>query len=303
MSPRVLLNTGVAALAFALGCSEDEKPIPPNESQVFRIPTEITFEDAVAQAGPGDTLLFLFSPLPLAETVTIGSSQTPLVLIGNKNYPTLVAPTDSSAIRFQSPKAGTRIEDLGFSGGSVTLDVTGPGAIEIRGCRFHGGQVQIRGTGENLAVTVTKSLFRSPGLYGLRIGSGTDLRASMVTVADAGDCGILITEGAQAHIQSSLVWRSANFGIACVAGGVYAADAGCNDVFLSGSAPYLNCVEPESDFHVDPLFCDARNGDFTVQSISPCAPANSGGCGQVGALLPGCEPPPPPPETGSPARP
>ena len=114
-------------------------------------------------------------------------------------------------------------------------------------------------------------------------------------MTDAGDCGILVADGARVLLTSSILWRSVNFGIACAGGGVYEADSGCNDVFLSGNASYGDCPEPESDFHVDPLFCNATTGDFTIRVDSFCAPANSGGCGQVGALPPACEPPPSPP--------
>jgi hypothetical protein len=38
----------------------------------------------------------------------------------------------------------------------------------------------------------------------------------------------------------------------------------------------------------DPLFCDSAGGDFTLQTASPCLPANSLGCGQIGALDQGC---------------
>ena len=37
----------------------------------------------------------------------------------------------------------------------------------------------------------------------------------------------------------------------------------------------------------DPLFCDAANGDYSIASESPCAPAQSG-CGLIGAFDVGC---------------
>jgi hypothetical protein len=39
---------------------------------------------------------------------------------------------------------------------------------------------------------------------------------------------------------------------------------------------------------VDPLFCGQAIGDFTVAQDSPCLPANSAGCGLIGALGEGC---------------
>ncbi|HMB69183.1 MAG TPA: right-handed parallel beta-helix repeat-containing protein, partial [bacterium] len=43
-----------------------------------------------------------------------------------------------------------------------------------------------------------------------------------------------------------------------------------------------------TDRIADPQFCDATNGDFTVADSSPCLPANSNGCGQIGAFGQGC---------------
>jgi hypothetical protein len=46
-------------------------------------------------------------------------------------------------------------------------------------------------------------------------------------------------------------------------------------------------VQP-TDLFVDPEFCDAENGDFTVSVDSPCLPENSNGCGLIGAFGEGC---------------
>jgi hypothetical protein len=76
-----------------------------------------------------------------------------------------------------------------------------------------------------------------------------------------------------------------------------------------------------TDRVIDPLFCDPTNGDLTVHAGSPCLPANSGGCGLIGALGQGCgtvavegtswgrikatyrDAPPPPASAPSPRRP
>jgi pectin methylesterase-like acyl-CoA thioesterase len=38
----------------------------------------------------------------------------------------------------------------------------------------------------------------------------------------------------------------------------------------------------------DPLFCAVSSDDFTLRGASPCAPENSGGCGQIGRFGVGC---------------
>jgi hypothetical protein len=38
----------------------------------------------------------------------------------------------------------------------------------------------------------------------------------------------------------------------------------------------------------DPMFCDPANHAYTISVNSPCAPANSNGCGPIGAFGIGC---------------
>jgi hypothetical protein len=83
-----------------------------------------------------------------------------------------------------------------------------------------------------------------------------------------------------------------NYGIACTSGGSLAATSGCNDIYMSGMDLYLNCGPGVEDFDEDPQFCGPPT-DLTIQTTSPCAPANSGDCGLIGALIDLCEPIPP----------
>jgi predicted outer membrane repeat protein len=53
-----------------------------------------------------------------------------------------------------------------------------------------------------------------------------------------------------------------------------------------GDVAGLNGVA--GNISADPLFCDLAAQDYTLQSSSPCAPMNSGGCGLIGALDVGC---------------
>ena len=43
------------------------------------------------------------------------------------------------------------------------------------------------------------------------------------------------------------------------------------------------------DITADPVLCDPDVGDYTIANISPAAPANSNGCGLIGAYDVGCE--------------
>ena len=187
------------------GCKNDTPTSPPHTPVVYRIPIEITFEQAAAQALPGDTLSFESSPLPAADTVTLNSNQTPLVLTGTRYYPVIAAPVGVPALRLLSPKAGTRIVHLAFSGGNTTLNVSGSGSLAVDDCRFTGGQIQIEASGTQLTVNLSNSLFQKPSVYGIEIQSQTVLHASTITIIGAGDCGILLSQVARARVQTSII--------------------------------------------------------------------------------------------------
>jgi predicted outer membrane repeat protein len=58
---------------------------------------------------------------------------------------------------------------------------------------------------------------------------------------------------------------------------------GCNDVFGNNGGNSLSGgIDLGTNFELDPLFCNAGAGDFSLQSSSPCLFVE--GCGQVGAL-------------------
>jgi hypothetical protein len=62
----------------------------------------------------------------------------------------------------------------------------------------------------------------------------------------------------------------------------------CNDVWSHRSDNYFGITDPtgtSGNISADPLFCNAPARDFTLDGLSPCAPANSpAGCGLIGAF-------------------
>ena len=61
-------------------------------------------------------------------------------------------------------------------------------------------------------------------------------------------------------------------------------NAGCN---VHWNNLYENPLS-DTDRIVSPQFCDLAQGDYHLGSSSPCLPANSGGCGLIGALGEAC---------------
>jgi hypothetical protein len=66
------------------------------------------------------------------------------------------------------------------------------------------------------------------------------------------------------------------------------ATSGCNVFWENAEGNGDGYVLSPTDREVDPEFCDPEKLDFTLSSTSPCLPANSLGCGLIGALDEGC---------------
>jgi len=65
----------------------------------------------------------------------------------------------------------------------------------------------------------------------------------------------------------------------------------CNDVFGNDNLAYSGVADPtgtDGNIAADPQFCDAPGGVYTVAPGSPCAAAQSGGCGLIGAFEASC---------------
>ena len=65
----------------------------------------------------------------------------------------------------------------------------------------------------------------------------------------------------------------------------------CCDLYGNTGGDWTGCVAGQygqnRNISADPLFC-ALPTDLTLESTSPCAPGNSGGCFQIGAWPVGC---------------
>jgi len=62
----------------------------------------------------------------------------------------------------------------------------------------------------------------------------------------------------------------------------------CCDLYGNPGGDWTTGIEDQyginGNISEDPLFCDMENDDCTLDAASPCAPANSGDCGLIGAL-------------------
>jgi hypothetical protein len=62
----------------------------------------------------------------------------------------------------------------------------------------------------------------------------------------------------------------------------------CNVFWQNAGGDVFGFGMAGTDRVIDPQYCDPATEDFTVSNTSPCLPAYSAGCGQIGALGQGC---------------
>lgn len=264
-------------------CSDDDPP--PRGSVTWTIPTETSLEDAVNQAGAGDTLIILsaFPTQPVTETLVITNTQTPLVIMGDKFPPPVIFSPDSiTVLKFDSPNLGTHVVDVGFSGGANSIEVSGGGSMLIERCSFSGAAVQVRVNGTNLTTNVQECLMRDALFFSVITENRATAVITNTTIDSAGDCGINLTQNTVGEVRNCIISNSVNYGIACNENAILSPMSDCNDVYNSGTLPYFRCTDGAASFTLDPLFCGG--GDFHIDTASPCAPDNSNGCELIGAF-------------------
>lgn len=69
------------------------------------------------------------------------------------------------------------------------------------------------------------------------------------------------------------------------------ASLSCNDVFSNANAQYSGVADPtgtDGNISADPLFCDVVAYNYSIANNSPCAPAQTGACGLIGAFGTNC---------------
>jgi hypothetical protein len=188
------------------------------------------------------------------------------------------------------------------SGPGGAVYTSGPRDVSFTQCEFshndgsEGGAIYVNSV---VTLTVTRCLLKGNmarrwgGALATNSGAGQMLFDQCTFVANA-------SGGASIHVGAPITLNR------CVlAGAVSAAslicwgpnavlNVSCTDIIGNQNGDWVDCLASwlgtSSNFSADALFCDSANGDFRLQSDSPCAPANSGGCGLIGALDVGCGP-------------
>jgi hypothetical protein len=126
-------------------------------------------------------------------------------------------------------------------------------------------------------------------MFGGGISAGTDAVLTENTIVGGSSptgAAVVFFGDAVVFERNVLAFHSGAPALGFLGSGQQAGD--CN-VFWSNEAGDYTDYTPGPRYRVaDPEFCDLPAGDYTVRSTSPSAPANSLGCGQIGALGVGC---------------
>ena len=210
------------------------------------------------------------------------------------------------------------------SGGSLTMlgDVIDGNGIAAGATFMSGGGVYVENATASLdSVEITNNSSQSGGGIQYSTGASLDVTNSLIagnsavyfagamslqaitmgtltgnTVAANGSgssAGGINMTSANLSVSNNIVAYNTGSGASSngftVSGGATAFS--CNDVFGNDGAQYGGVADPtgsNGNISVDPKFCDALVGDYTIMDSSPCHVDNAGACGQIGAFGQGC---------------
>jgi hypothetical protein len=182
------------------------------------------------------------------------------------------------AVNIQDYGGGVTITDCYFEGNN---SVNGGGAVLLGGqepwtvqnCTFWNNHDSIAGgalyTGSLVAGTLTGCTFAGNGAPGALGGSS------------------ILFVGGPVSLTNNVVTGSIGFQAVRTAGS-FVSPRKCNVYWNNAGGNTVGFTLGATDRVIDPQYCDAPNGDFTVFDTSPCLPVNSAGCGLIGAHDQGC---------------
>ncbi len=284
----------VCALAFAAGCGDDS-PEAPEDSAIVNFPGDATtLREALDMAAPGDTILVAPGEHMIDSSVVFDAGHTGVTLMGRPESAAIVGGAARPVLRFAMAQSGDGI--------SVPADVLG---ITIRGLRIVGGlrhgvrllapgsrlvdcaidsvsQFGVYCSGSGANSIVEGNVIVEAGRFGVDVENNASPLIRNNTIVSANDCGIR-TVTTEPRIERNVIVESSFYGIACFVGTPMLS---CNAFFENAADDYSGCTPGDTDFNDDPLFCDRTS--YAISAGSPCAAANAGECGQIGAVGVGC---------------
>jgi hypothetical protein len=283
-----VLYSGVYLLSHPDNAAAPVIDVGPGSDQVaiaVANDTDVTVDGFELPAGPRHSLE-AYGSRATVRNCTIGAglraTECPAILLsGNR----ITAPTSDAIFVQQSGLTLIANEVSGALTDAVTwVSTAGEFIAEDNTIHDNGGfGLVVSGTG--VSADIRRNLIHGnleSGVFLTLTSSNAVLEEN--TIWMNGDVGVRATTGSTITVARNLIGRN-QIGLTCES----ALIADCNDVWQNTVIDYEGpCGEHPTDFALDPEFCCTDLSCFTLQADSPCAPENSGGCGQVGARPVGC---------------
>jgi hypothetical protein len=186
----------------------------------------------------------------------------------------------AGAVNINDYEGGVTVESCYFEGNTA---VVGGGAVAIgnrsswtvQNCTFWRNTVTAVGSGGGALLAGTLS------------GSGTVVGCTFEANGPALQGGAVYLDFGAVLFSSNVISGSlGNEAVYKLPGG--GVTRSCNVYWNNPGGNTVGFTLAASDRIIDPEYCDAPSGDLTVFDTSPCLPANSLGCGLIGAHDQGC---------------
>ncbi len=183
---------------------------------------------------------------------------------------------------------GNRAEERG---GGVSMNTAAPvferNFLQDNRAEEGGGISCLRSGGIVRENVLWKNRAPRGGAIALADTLAPDIERNTVVFNSAVDtlCAGLYTTAPFARVVGNIFFgNSPGYAVYCAEGA--SPVLSCNILWDNETGDYQGIDVEAADLHVDPLFCNPEEGDFTVTEGSP---ARGGRCGSIGALGRGCE--------------
>jgi hypothetical protein len=182
----------------------------------------------------------------------------------------------------------------------------------ISGCRFQHNHATGAGAGiafgsltppaSRDASYVTRCIFYDNDADDTGAGIACDGTSPLLTECTffanhtgSGGAAVFVGAGTHASPANTIIANTTGGAAVACEDGTATVNLLCCDLHANAEGDWVGCVAGQDagngNIALDPIFCDPEAGDVTLRSDSPCAPANSGGCGGIGAGPVACESP------------
>ncbi len=154
-----------------------------------------------------------------------------------------------------------------FAGGGISVS---HGALTVEDCVFKSNYTA--NIGAAIRVTSSATTINGSTIYG-SVGAAVHYASDDISIENT----IIAGGDAEALVQNTSA--DPDPVLSCV--NFHGNDVDYGDFFSDQNGQ-------DGNISIDPLFCSPISGDLTLYAVSPCAEANTGSCGQIGALPVGC---------------